>query len=146
RQQALYKILIENVNVVGATCIGINTKALFRELDFDVVIVDESGQIQLHNLIVPLSRANKAILVGDHKQLPPVVSDEVLEEVEAKDFGDYKDLYRLSWFEHLWNAAPDDRKIMLDTQFRCPSIISDFVSEAFYEGNYFAGVGMDKKK
>lgn len=146
RQQALYKILMENVNVVGATCIGINTKALFRELDFDVVIVDEAGQIQLHNLIVPLSRANKAILVGDHKQLPPVVSDEVLEEVEAKDFGDYKDLYRLSWFEHLWNDAPEDRKIMLDTQFRCPSMISDFVSEAFYEGKYFAGVGMDKKK
>ncbi len=146
RQQALYKILIENVNVVGATCIGINTKALFRELDFDVVIVDESGQIQLHNLIVPLSRAGKAILVGDHKQLPPVVSDEVLEEIELKDFEDYKDLYRLSWFEHLWNAAPEDRKIMLDTQFRCPSMISDFVSDAFYEGKYFAGVGMDKKK
>lgn len=35
---------------------------------------------------------------------------------------------------------------MLDTQFRCPSIISDFVSEAFYEGKYFAGVGMDKEK
>ncbi|GAA4888453.1 DEAD/DEAH box helicase [Ferrimonas pelagia] len=148
RQQALYKMLIENVNVVGATCIGINTKALFRELDFDVVIVDESGQIQLHNLIVPLSRAPKAILVGDHKQLPPVVSDEVLEEVAAQGFEEqeHKDLYRLSWFEHLWNNAPDDRKIMLDTQFRCPSMISDFVSEAFYEGNYFAGVGMDKKQ
>ncbi|MCW7553960.1 DEAD/DEAH box helicase family protein [Endozoicomonas gorgoniicola] len=146
RQQALYKILIENVNVVGATCIGINTKSLFRELDFDVVIVDESGQIQLHNLIVPLSRASKAILVGDHKQLPPVVSDEVLDEIAAHGFEDYKDLYRLSWFEHLWEAAPEDRKIMLDTQFRCPSIISDFVSEAFYEGQYFAGAGMEKKK
>ncbi|WP_252179484.1 AAA domain-containing protein [Endozoicomonas sp. 4G] len=146
RQQALYKILIENVNVVGATCIGINTKSLFRELDFDVVIVDESGQIQLHNLIVPLSRASKTILVGDHKQLPPVVSDEVLEEIESQGFEDYKDLYRLSWFEHLWENAPEDRKIMLDTQFRCPSIISDFVSEAFYDGQYYAGTGMEKKK
>ena len=146
RQQSLYKILIEQVNVVGATCIGINTKALFRDLDFDVVIVDESGQIQLNNLIVPLSRANKAILVGDHKQLPPVVSDEVIEEFSERGFEDYADLYRLSWFEHLWDAAPEDHKIMLDTQFRCPSIISDFVSEAFYEGNYFAGIGMDKKK
>ncbi len=43
-------------------------------------------------------------------------------------------------------GAPEDRKIMLDTQFRCPSMISDFVSEAFYEGKYFAGVGMDKKQ
>lgn len=146
RQQSLYKILIEQVNVVGATCIGINTKALFRDLDFDVVIVDESGQIQLHNLIVPLSRANKAILVGDHKQLPPIVSDEVIEEFSARGFEEYTDLYRLSWFEHLWDASPEDHKIMLDTQFRCPSIISDFVSEAFYEGKYFAGTGMDEKK
>ena len=146
RQQALYKILMEKVNVIGATCIGINTKSLFRELDFDVVIVDESGQIQLHNILVPLSRAKKAILVGDHKQLPPVVSDEVLEEIEAQGFEDYQPLYQLSWFEHLWNAAPDDHKIMLDTQFRCPAIISDFVSEAFYGGRYFAGVGMDKKQ
>lgn len=145
RQQSLYKILMEKVNVIGATCIGINTKALFRELDFDVVIVDESGQIQLHNILVPLSRAGKAILVGDHKQLPPVVSDEVLEEIEAQGFEGYQSLYRLSWFEHLWNAAPEDHKIMLDTQFRCPAIISDFVSKAFYEGHYFAGAGMDKK-
>ena len=80
-------MLIEKVNVVGATCIGINTKALFKDLDFDIVIVDESGQIQIHNLIVPLSRAQKVILVGDHKQLPPVVSDEVLDEVNERGFG-----------------------------------------------------------
>ncbi|ASK79394.1 hypothetical protein CF386_10055 [Paraphotobacterium marinum] len=146
RQQALYKILIEKVNVVGATCIGINTKSLFRELDFDVVIVDESGQIQLHNLIVPLSRSNKAILVGDHKQLPPIFSEEVIDEIKSKGSGDFVNLYRSSWFEELWKKTPEDRKIMLDTQFRCPSMISDYVSKAFYNEKYFAGAGMSKKK
>lgn len=148
RQQSLYKMLIEKVNVVGATCIGINTKALFKDLDFDIVIVDESGQIQIHNLIVPLSRAQKVILVGDHKQLPPVVSNEVLDEVNERGFEDAEDMYRLSWFEHLWNETPSDRKVMLDEQFRCPSLISDYVSKTFYGGKYFAGAGTgpeDKK-
>ncbi len=145
RQQSLYRLTLEHVDVVGATCVGINTRQLFRELQFDVVIVDEAGQIQPHNLIVPLSRAPKAILVGDHKQLPPVVQDEVAEEIEQRGAGDRLDLYRQSWFEHLWDRVPEDRRVMLDTQFRCPSVISDFVSEAFYEGRYVAGPGMDRR-
>ena len=145
RQQSLYPLLLEGVDVVGATCIGINTRALFRDMDFDVVIVDESGQIQAHNLIVPLSRAPKAILVGDHKQLPPVVQDEIREEISERGFHDGLDLYERSWFEHLWDRAPDDRKVMLKEQFRCPSVIADFVSKAFYEGEYLSGPGMDQK-
>ena len=30
---------------------------------------------------------------------------------------------------------PEDHKTMLDTQFRCPAIISDFVSKAFMKIN-----------
>ncbi|WP_372997122.1 DEAD/DEAH box helicase [Marinobacter sp.] len=146
RQEALYDLLFEHVNVVGATCIGINTQKRFRNMKFDVVIVDESGQIQAHNLIVPLSRAPKAILVGDHKQLPPVVQDEVLEEIESRGAGHLDHLYRNSWFEELWELTPDHKKVMLDTQFRCPAVISDFVSEAFYDNGYFAGKGMELKK
>ncbi len=144
RQQALYQMLLSMVDVVGATCIGINTKPIFKEIPFDAVIVDESGQIQLHNLMVPLSRAPAAILVGDHKQLPPVVPPELTEEMNARDIN--TDLLSKSWFEVLWNQSPKDRKVMLDTQYRCPSVISDFISSAFYGGKYFAGKGMEKKK
>lgn len=145
RQEALYDLLFDHVNVVGATCIGINTQKRFRDMKFDIVIVDESGQIQAHNLIVPLSRAPKAILVGDHKQLPPVVQDEILEEIESRGAGHLSHLYRNSWFEELWHITPEHKKIMLDTQFRCPAVISDFVSEAFYNNRYFAGKGMESK-
>jgi len=139
RQQALYGLLLSFVDVVGATCIGINTNRAFKDVVFDVVIVDESGQIQLQNVMVPLSRGPKAILVGDHKQLPPVVQQELLEEMDAR--GDYdQDLIKKSWFELLWDQSPDDRKIMLDTQFRCPSIISNFISKAYYDDKYYAGL------
>lgn len=143
RQQALYRIAIEMVDVVGATCIGINTNSAFRDVPFNTVIVDESGQIQLHNLIVPLSRGERAILVGDHKQLPPVVQQEITDELDAR--GVDAALMKDSWFERLWDATDDSRKVILDTQYRCPAIISDYISEAFYCGDYHAGHGMDKK-
>ena len=149
RQEGLYSILLNFVDVVGATCIGINTNKFFKDAAFDVAIVDESGQIQLHNLAVPLSRAPKAILVGDHKQLPPVVNEELINEVIARSEADSVDidteLLKKSWFELLWDSAPEDRKAMLDTQFRCPAVISDYISSAFYENKYFSGPGMEAK-
>jgi len=144
RQSSLYETFLEYVDVVGATCIGINSNKKFQNIPFDVVIVDESGQIQLHNLMVPLSRASKAILVGDHKQLPPIVDDQLLSEIEEQGYD--ASFLEKSWFEKLWETTPQDHKTMLDTQFRCPSIISDFVSDAFYDSKYYAGPGMEKKK
>jgi hypothetical protein len=143
RQKSLYAVLLSMVDVVGATCIGINTDHRFKETHFDVVIVDESGQIQIHNLCVPISRAAQIILVGDHKQLPPVVQDEIIQELEAREVDTA--LLKKSWFEVLWDKAPTDHKVILDTQFRCPAIISDYVSEAFYDSAYHAGKGMEKK-
>lgn len=141
RQETLYPQLIAGVDVVGATCIGIHTSAAFRDVQFDVVIADESGQIQVQDLIVPLSRAPKAILVGDHKQLPPIVKPEFRDALTARYVED-DGLMNVSWFEHLWSRVPDDRKAVLDTQFRCPAVISDFISSSFYEGRYHAGPGM----
>lgn len=144
RQQALYQISLEMVDVVGATCIGINTNPAFRSVPFNTTIVDESGQIQLHNLIVPLSRSSRSILVGDHKQLPPVVQDELIEELESRDVDTA--LMKESWFEQLWDVTGKDRKVILDTQYRCPAVISNYISKAFYDDEYFAGKGMEKKQ
>lgn len=149
RQEELYAMLIKLVDVVGATCIGVNSSKHFRDVDFDVVIVDESGQIQLHNLIVPMSRATKVILVGDHKQLPPIAQEELLDEIKERSettaFERTDELMQKSWFELAWRDLPESRRAILDTQFRCPAIISDFISEAFYESKYFAGEAMKTK-
>jgi superfamily I DNA and/or RNA helicase len=143
-QAGLLPLLLSLVDVVGATCIGIDSKPQFREVPFDVVIIDESGQIQLHNLMVPLSRAPKAILVGDHLQLPPVVDDALQSHVEER--GGSTDFLMRSWFEKLWGEAPSSRKLMLDTQFRCPPVISNYISAQFYDSAYYAGKGMSDKR
>ena len=43
---------------------------------FDVAIIDEASQVILPQMIGTLRLARKWILVGDHKQLPPVVQSE----------------------------------------------------------------------
>lgn len=131
---ALNEVVLETVDLVGATCIGINSQKRFSNLHFDVTIIDEAGQIQIHNALVPMSVSNKLIMLGDYKQIPPSADQELLELCELN--GVNTDLLKMSLFERLYKDLPDSNKMMLDTQFRMPGEIADTISEWFYEGNY----------
>jgi hypothetical protein len=135
RRRALYPALVESADVVGATCIGIATAPFMRDVEFDTVIADEAGQIQAFDLLVPLVRAQRAVLVGDHKQLPPVVDQDVRDLVDDDDLESVA-LLEQSLFERLFDRAPETHKAMLDVQFRMPATIAEFISDFFYEGRY----------
>ncbi len=133
---ALNEIVLESVDLVGATCIGINSQKRFANLDFDVTIIDEAGQIQVHNALVPMSVSNKLIMLGDHKQIPPTADQELVDLCEEN--GVKPDLLSMSLFEKMYYDLPDSNKIMLDTQYRMPAEIADTISEWFYEGRYYS--------
>lgn len=144
RPQALYPPLIRSADVVGATCIGVATDARFEDLEFDLVIADEAGQIPVTDLLVPLVRARRAVLVGDHLQLPPVVEPELVEKIrerepENQEIGGWLEQ---SLFERLIlrPETPESHKVMLDTQYRMPRPIADFISSQFYNGRYKTGL------
>lgn len=137
RQQSLYPLLVQSVQVVGATCIGINTSPEYRDAEFDVVIIDEAGQITIFDALVPMSKAKKVILIGDHMQLPPVADKPFLQL--CKEEGLDESLLEKSLFEALFYKAPEANKVMLDTQFRMHPIVAHFISEKFYEGKYKSG-------
>lgn len=46
---------------------------LLPEGHFDVVVIDECAQALEASCWIPLLRARKCILAGDHKQLPPTI-------------------------------------------------------------------------
>ena len=159
RQQSLYPLLLNSVMVVGATCIGINTNSVFKDVDFDVAIIDEAGQITIFDILVPMSRAKKVILIGDHMQLPPVCEDGLLEEIRAQQGDpmndwddeeegpafDYEQVLKISLFENLFHSCPAENKIMLDRQFRMHPLIADFISQEFYGGNYKSGLKAENR-
>jgi hypothetical protein len=132
--------------VVGATCIGTDTSALISDLEFDLAVVDEAGQISTPNLLVPLVRSRRAMLVGDHHQLPPFLDDEVRQwaggDAEAEHLGA---LVARSGFELLFRGAPEPNARLLRKQRRMPVEIAEFVSRSFYSGQlqteHSGGVG-----
>ena len=137
RQGQLYafdEMLLSSVNVVGATCIGAQTQERFADMKFDVTIIDESGQIHLQNVIVPMNLSPKLIMLGDDMQMPPSVSDQWCEYCRAN--GVDVENAKKSLFEQLYYTVPEKNRGMLKTQFRMPAQIAQTLSDWFYENQY----------
>ncbi len=131
--------LLRGYQVIGATCVGFaNRNVGLNGMDFDLVIIDEAGKALPGELLIPINHAKKLIMIGDHKQLPPVINPELYDNglVETYDVIEKEeqlDFYNKSFFERLWEECPETNKCMLNTQFRMPSVISGLVN-IFYDG------------
>ncbi|CCQ37022.1 ATP-dependent DNA helicase Dna2 [Natronomonas moolapensis 8.8.11] len=109
---------LSSADVVAATTAACGSRAL-KSQSFDVAVVDEAGQLTEPGTFLPATLADRFVLVGDHRQLPPVVRAE-------------NDL-QISLFERLIDEHPD-AAVMLDRQYRMSQRIQYFPSEAFYDG------------
>lgn len=124
-------IFARESSIVASTCLGIASRHALNSMVFDWVIVDEAGRATPPELLVPIIRGKKIILVGDHKQLPPVVKSGLnKEELEKMDIR-LSDLEK-SLFEDLIEKIPDDAKVILTSQFRMHPAIAKLIAEVFY--------------
>jgi len=128
KQQDLISFFIEGVNVVGATCLGV---ANFKDRNFDWVIVDEAGRSTAPETFVPMSKGKKIILVGDHRQLPPII-DQELQERALNEKEIEKKVLEVSLFEYFYDELPKTNKITLNHQYRMHPDIGNLVSYLFY--------------
>ena len=70
------KDFINACNVVGISCTESSTTLTQAGFNtFDVAIIDEVSKATPPELLIPLLLAEKAILVGDHRQLPPLFGE-----------------------------------------------------------------------
>ena len=123
----LCELIIRSHRLIGATCVGLARRNIGLErTEFDLVIIDEAGKALPAEMLIPLVRAKKAVIIGDQRQLPPVINpilyDEEKIDLEERAISE-NDLFCHSFFERLYDNAPDSCKVMLDTQFRMPSVI-----------------------
>ena len=76
-------VALEATNLVCSTVAGIATSPAARGADFDTLILDEASRVTDPELLVPAVRARRWILVGDERQLPPYVDQEMEQHVHA---------------------------------------------------------------
>jgi len=126
----LSKAAIAEANVVGATCSGIAGSPDFAD-DFDLVIIDEAGRATPLDLLMAMVRGRSIVIVGDHRQLPPLLNQEV-EKALVNDFDGNADC-RLTLFERMFNGMPAMRKENLRKQYRMVDTICDVVREISYK-------------
>uniref|UniRef100_A0A0D9W8R2 DNA replication ATP-dependent helicase/nuclease n=1 Tax=Leersia perrieri TaxID=77586 RepID=A0A0D9W8R2_9ORYZ len=121
------KARMEQVQVVGVTCLGIYHPLLTHK-KFDTCIMDEAGQITLPVSLGPLMLATKFVLVGDHYQLPPLVQSS-----EARENG-----MGISLFRRLSEAHPQAISA-LRCQYRMSSGIMELSNLLIYGNRLSCG-------
>ena len=136
---------IADSTLVGATCLGIASLSLAIEFNFDWVIVDEAGKATPPEILVPICLGRKVVLVGDHKQLPPVVDEALLKLQDKERMNISKEDLELSLFEYLERSLSDDCKNILDEQYRMNPVIGDLISNLFYEGKLISKTSKEEK-
>jgi DNA replication ATP-dependent helicase Dna2 len=108
------------------------------ERPFDTVIIDEAAQITEPMTLAAATLAERVVLVGDHRQLPPIVSHEAARSVflERNDrlpasicAAGVAGLDR-SLFERLADRLPC---VMLEEQYRMHRDLMAMPSRAFYD-------------
>ncbi len=140
--EAFKKIYIDNANVIGVTCSGSGTAEFEKDYpQFDVAIIDEVSKATPPELILPVLKAKKLVLVGDHKQLPPMIGSDTYDEVAEKLGLEETEHMKVSLFEELYVNAPDELKVMLSRQYRMHSDIMDTINRFYSEdGGLVCGI------
>lgn len=179
----IYNEYRSHCNVIGATCSAITDKnyaatdkwgkyipsrfikkfwAIYKKneegknvkLKFDVVIQDEASKATPAELSLPLSYGKKAVVIGDHRQLPPNLDKEDIlfklhmqrlkansqeERDEIYDLEQYVkknfDVLEKSHFERLFKQINASLKGTFDTQYRMHQDINDVIFQFYVEEN-----------
>ncbi|ARF13798.1 AAA domain-containing protein [Sporosarcina ureae] len=142
------KLYIDHANVIGTTCVASASKKFMEEYPvFDVVIIDEVSKATPPELLLPMLKGKKIILVGDHHQLPPLVGQETMDELvdQQKDPEVQREMKKLlneSLFERLFRTLPKQNKTMLSIQYRMHEKIMETIAPFYKNGDYQLQCGL----
>ena len=127
--------LYEQANILASTCLITGSRRL-RDIEFDWAIIDEGGRATATELLVPLVRSQRSIIVGDERQLPPMLdSDLKFEALKHLDLT--RDELEKSLFETLVAQGREEELPavqMLKEQYRMHPAIGEMISQVFYNG------------
>lgn len=126
---------LSEIRVLTSTLASLQTQFQYfaRILSFDQLIIDEAGQLTEPHIAGLASYVNKLVLVGDHNQLPSVITQaEAYTQVRSKElqqsnYQKWSDSALERWFEML----PDTNKAIFTEHFRMHHDIAQSVQYAY---------------
>lgn len=120
--------LFSEAHVIASTLVG-SSSYLLQGMKFHTLFVDEAAQALEAATWIPIRKAGRVILAGDHRQLPATV----------KSFEALKRGLGKSLMERIIDNHPNAVKL-LTTQYRMHKDIMEFSSQWFYEGKMEAAL------
>ena len=120
-EQYIVDDLLNRAQVITATPVGANHYTV-RHLQYDIAVIDEAGQALEPSCWIPVLKARKLVMAGDHCQLPPTIISE-----EAAKKGLNKTLMEKNVQLH------PEAVVLLEEQYRMHESIMEYASAIFYE-------------
>jgi len=121
-EQYIIDQIVAKAQVITATLVGANHYTI-KDIQFDTVVIDEAGQALEPACWIPIIKAKKLILAGDHCQLSPTIKS-----VEAARKG-----LSTTLMEKCVSLYPES-VILLEEQYRMHKTIMGYSSSVFYNG------------
>ena len=128
-ENKMIRDIIETSDVILST----NSSAALESISrtkFDVAIIDEASQATIPSVLIPIAKAHRFILAGDHKQLPPTIISDKAHKLEK------------TLFEELIKIYPFKSQL-LDVQYRMNSLLMKFPNAEFYNNNLKSDASVD---
>lgn len=134
----VYDILLKAFPVIVTTSLSVSKSAPPDKI-FDLSIIDEASQCNIPSSLPVIKRSKRLIIVGDNKQLNPVIKlDNIAdqENLDKYDLKEYASLYSFannSAFDIVERIINVDNKYLLDEHYRCHPEVIDFANRKFYD-------------
>ncbi|NJE45887.1 IGHMBP2 family helicase [Thermococcus sp. GR7] len=127
-EERIAREIIQEADVVLTTNASAGLEVI-GYADYDVAIIDEATQATIPSVLIPINRAKRFVLAGDHRQLPPTILSEKARELSR------------TLFEGLIERYPED-SAMLTVQYRMNERLMEFPNREFYDGKIKAAPGV----
>ncbi len=131
-ENKMIRDIIEISDVILATNSSASLDSIAKT-KFDVAIIDEASQATIPSILIPIAKARRFILAGDHKQLPPTI-------ISAKA-GDLEK----TLFEELIKIYPSKSQL-LNVQYRMNKLLMKFPNKEFYNNGLKSDASVDEIK
>jgi ATP-dependent RNA/DNA helicase IGHMBP2 len=129
-EQYIIDDVLSKAQIITATLVGSNHYSV-RQLKYHTVVIDEAGQSIEPACWIPVLKAKKLVMAGDHFQLPPTI----------KSAAAARDGLEITLLEKSVALHPES-VVLLEEQYRMNEMIMQYPSLVFYENRLKANAAV----